>query len=139
MNTRKDLLMLGLLCLISPAAAATDTTTDINIVWVLTGIAIVFFIIGLATWGLNGVDMVSVGTMSIPIVICFKISNLFIDGTLTTTERFLSSTDVVVVSSEVIRNSAVSQLFMLIGIIISLFVCLQLYQRIFTGEEIQEM
>lgn len=135
---RKDLLALGLLCLISPAAADI-TTTDINTCWVLTGVAIVFFVIGLATWGLNGVDMVSVGTMSIPVVICFKISNLFVDGTLTTTERFLNSSDVVVVSTEVIRNSAISQLYMLIGIIIALLVCLQLYQRIFMGEEIQEM
>ena len=135
---RKELTILGLLCLVSPVAAEM-TTTDINTVWMLLVMGIVFFVIGLLCWGSGGVTAVSVGTMLIPVIISFKVSNLFIDGTLTTTERFLSSTSEVIVSTEVIRNSAVSQVFQLIGIVISITILLQIYQFIKESKVVEEI
>ncbi|MCK9577178.1 MAG: hypothetical protein M0R51_14840 [Clostridia bacterium] len=135
---RKELTILGLLYLISPAAAEM-TTTDINTVWMLLAMGIVFFVIGLFTWGSGGVTAVSIGTMLIPTIISFKVSNLFIDGTLTTTERFLSSTNEVVTATEVIRNSAVSQVFQLIGIVISITILLQIYQFIKESKVVEEI
>ena len=135
---RKELTILGLLCLISPVSAEM-TTTDVNTVWMLLAMGTVFFVIGLLTWGSGGVTAVSIGTMLIPAIISFKISNLFIDGTLTTTERFLSSTNEVIISTEVIRNSAVSQVFQLIGIVISITILLQIYQFIKESKVVEEI
>ena len=135
---RKELTILGLLCLISPVSAEM-TTTDVNTVWMLLAMGTVFFVIGLLTWGSGGVTAVSIGTMLIPAIISFKISNLFIDGTLTTTERFLSSTNEVIISTEVIRNSAVSQVFQLIGIVISITILLQVYQFIKESKVVEEI
>ena len=135
---KSELTVLGLLCLISPVAAEM-TTTDINTVWMLLAMGIVFFVIGLFTWGSGGVTALSVGTTLIPAIISFKISNLFLDGTLTTTERFLSSTNEVIVSTDVIRNSAVSQVFQLIGIVISITILLQVYQFIKESKVVEEI
>ena len=114
-------------------STSTETSkTDIKIVYILIMLMLVFFAISLLTlyFGDGEVNVVTVFTMAIPSLAAFKISNLFIDGTLIETSKFISSVDTVVTQEEVIRNTAMSNLFELLGIGFIILVLLQIYYYI---------
>jgi len=112
----------------SPAADITETsTTDIKTVYLITSVALVFLFIAVMCICVKGVDIVSVFMMLIPTLTCFKISNLYIDGTLANTQKFISSADTIIVKKEILRNTAMSNMYEFIAIGLSIIVLLQLY------------
>ena len=136
---RKILLSFLILVFISGIATANTTyvetetqTTGINFLYMLVGITVVLFAISLISlyFGDGEVNIITVFTMAIPSTISFKISNLFIDGTLVRTHSFLSSVDTVIIQEEVIRNTALSNLFELLGICFAIGTLLQFYYYI---------
>ncbi len=112
----------------TPEADITETsTTDIKTVYLLTAVALVFLIISFACICFKGVDITSIFTMIVPTWASFKISNLYIGGTLSNTQKFLSSADTVIVKKEILRNTAMSNLYEFIAIGLFIILCLQVY------------
>jgi len=111
-----------------PSADITEnSTTDIKTVYLMTAVALVFLIISIFCICSKGVDVVSLFTMLIPTITCFKISNLYLDGTLTNTQKFISSADTIIVKKEILRNTAASNLYEFIAIGLFVIILLQLY------------
>lgn len=88
---------------------------------------VILFGVSVISWYELEADKVSIFTMLSSMILSFKISNLFIDGTLTKTSYFLSSNDSVVPSIEVIRNTAASGIFELFAICCGLFAIGQIF------------
>jgi hypothetical protein len=77
--------------------------------------------------------------MLIPAVVCFKISNLYVDGTLTTVNRFLSSDNTIMTMTEVVRDTAASQIFQLIAIVLIIGTLIQIWQYFHDSKIISEL
>lgn len=88
----------------------------------LLGVSGVLLLISIYCLYSGGVNVISLASMFIPAIICWKVSNLFIDGTLT---RSIGTDGTV---TEVVRELAVSQIFQLIGIVLFISCLLQIYQ-----------
>lgn len=111
-----------------PAADVTESaTTDTNTVYLLTVVALVFLFLSVWCMCAHGIDLASVFCMLVPTIISYKISNLWIDGTLTDTQKFISSTDTIIIKTEVIRNTAMSNLYEFIAIGLFIIVMYQIY------------
>lgn len=111
-----------------PEADITETsTTDVKTVYLMTAVMLVFLFISVCCICLKGVDVFSIFTMSIPTIVSFKISNLYIDGTLTNTQKFISSTDTIIIKKEILRNTAASNLYEFIAIGLLIIVAYQIY------------
>lgn len=82
------------------------------------------------SWSYLDDDKISIFAMLSSVILSFKISNLFIDGTLTKTNHFVSSTNEIITSTDVIRNSAASNLFEFFAIFSFLIFILQLITSI---------
>lgn len=80
---------------------------------------------------LDEYEMISVISLACSSLMSFKVSNTFIDGTLTKTENFLFTPAVgspeIITHTEVIRNSAASSIFFLLGIFLLIITLLQVY------------
>ena len=92
--------------------------TDISQVYMLLGVAGVFLAINIYCLNNGAVDVISIFSMSVSMVLCFLISGWYIDGSL------MSTTDGV---TTVIRNLAINRLFMFIGVVLAIVTLLQLW------------
>jgi len=110
-----------------PAASITETsTTDVKTVYLMTAVMLVFLFLSVWCLCFKGVDVFSIFTMLIPTIVSFKISNLYLDGTLTNTQKFISSADTIIVKKEVLRNTAASNLYEFIAVGLLIVVLLQI-------------
>lgn len=122
----------------TPTAAQVErTTTELWMLYLMILIMIVFLSISIYTLFVSGPSIISIFTSMVPVLIAQKISNLWIDGTLTDSTKFLSDAGVVVTDTDVIRNVAMSNLFMFIAIGLALMTLIQLglYLYFKYGEE----
>lgn len=87
----------------------------------LLGVSGVLFAISVYCLYSGGVNVITLASMFLPAVICWKVSNMFIDGTLT---REIGDG----ATTEIVRELAVSQIFQLLGIILFIGIFLQIYQ-----------
>ena len=101
--------------------------TDTSTVYMLLGVGGALLAISIFCLYAGRVNAITVATMIVPAIICWKVSNLYIDGTLTTVNRFLGSDNAVVTMTETVRDPAVSLIFQLVGIILILGTLLQIY------------
>lgn len=104
-------------------------TTEVWLLYVMIALAALFFSASLLLTYLGPVNVTSVASMAIASLIAFKVSNIFIDGTLTKTEHFPVGSEIVT-HTEVIRNSAASGLFEFLGIVFVGLALLQVWQFI---------
>lgn len=111
-----------------PTADISETkTTDIKTVYLMTVVMLVFLAISMGCICWRGVDVASAFMMLVPVFASFKISNLYIDGTLTNTQKFISSADTIIVKKEILRNTAASNLYEFIAIGLLIIVVYQIY------------
>lgn len=115
--------------------------TDISIVYVLLGVAGVLLCISIFCLYASGgqVNALTVAGMLIPAVVCFKVSNLYIDGTLTTVNRFLASDNTIMTMTEKVQDVAASQIFQLIAIVLMIGTLLQVWQYLHDSKTISEL
>jgi len=104
-------------------------TTEIWLLYVMIALMALFFIVSMLLTYMGPVNVCSVACMAISSLLSFKISNIFIDGTLTKTENLVVGSEIVT-NTEVIRNSAASGIFELLAIIFVILTLLQVYQFI---------
>lgn len=111
-----------------PTADITESaTTDVKTVYLMTAVALVFLFLSVWCLCAHGIDIASAFCMMVPTAIYYKISNLYIDGTLTNTQKFISSADTIIVKKEILRNTAMSNLYEFIAIGLFIIVLYQVY------------
>lgn len=104
-------------------------TTEIWLLYVMIALMALFFVVSMLLTYIGPVNVASVVSMAISSLLAFKISNIFVDGTLTKTENLVVGSEIVT-HTETIRNSAASGIFELLAIIFVALTLLQVYQFI---------
>jgi hypothetical protein len=104
-------------------------TTEIWLLYVMIALMALFFVVSMLLTYIGPVNVCSVVSMAISALLSFKISDIFIDGTLTKTENLVVGSEIVK-NTEVIRNSAASGVFELLAIVFVVLTLLQVYQFI---------
>ena len=131
-NLKRTLFLIASALLLSlPTASAESTeiaTTDITTFYIFLTVMVLFFLVSVFLSLVTEINALTIASMLIAMLTAFKISNLFVDGTLTKTESFINATDAIITHTEVIRNPAASSLFEYIGIIFAIVALMQVYQ-----------
>lgn len=118
---------------LEPVPADVEVERATSEVWILYVLILAMFgFLFFSLWLMlgDGANVASIFTMTIAALAAFKISNLWIDGTLTHTVKLMSPDGTIVSTTDVIRNTAMSSIFEYIGIGLAILILLQLYMFI---------
>ena len=102
------------------------TTTELWLLYVFIALDILAFLGSIFSWYALEDNKLSIFGMLSSMILSFKISNLFIDGTLSKTTSFLSSTNEIISTTDIIRNTAASSIFEFFGMCAGLILVLQI-------------
>jgi hypothetical protein len=105
-----------------------DGTTDYSALYLIFSLSIILLIISVWTISTKGSNLISIGCMFIASIAFFSIANMFVNGSLVTTQSFINSTGGIVISEQPIRNLSTSHLFQFVG---GFFVVLTFLQILF--------